>query len=228
MTRLPGIAAIALIVLGGATASTAPGAAGGTPAPLGAATLSAPASSSAPPQMPTTPVPEPLRKAPQITVRDASVKPAPAALPGPARIRYPGINADIPARAVGVAPDGSMDIPEDAATAGWYRYSAAPSGESGNTIIAAHAGSVPTPRGPLYDLRASRVGQAIEIVDTTGATSRWKVAKVEQLRKETLDLGPYFTWTGERRLVLFTCGGRWDAQRQSYEDNIIVTAIPAG
>ncbi len=177
MDRLPGIAAVALMVLGGVTASAAPSTAGGAPAPIGAAILSAPVPSSVPPRMPTAPAPEPAPANPRITVRDASIKPAPAALPGPARIRYPGINADMPVTAVGVAFDGAMEVPADAAVAGWYRYSAAPSEKSGSTIIAAHAGSIPTPRGPLYDLRSSRVGQEIEIVDTKGARTLWKVTR---------------------------------------------------
>lgn len=228
MNRLPGIAAVALIVLGGATSSVSPSTAGGLLPPRGVATVSAPASSSLSPMKRTAPAPAPVQVLPEIQVKDASVKPAGKALPAPARIRYPAIKADMPASEVGIAEDGAMEVPDDAAIAGWYRYSAAPSDKSGSTIIAAHAGSIPTPRGPLYDLRESRAGQTIEIVDTKGATSLWKVADVEQLHKETLDLGPYFSDTGERKLVLFTCGGRWDKDRQSYDDNIIVTAIPAG
>ncbi|MDO5744501.1 MAG: class F sortase [Micrococcaceae bacterium] len=228
MNRLPGIAAVALIVLGGATSSVSPSAAGGPLAPMGVATASAPASSSLSPMQRTTPAPAPVQVLPEIQVKDARVKPVAQAPAAPARIRYRGIGADMPASAVGIARDGAMEVPDDAAIAGWYRYSAAPSQRSGSTIIAAHAGSIPTPRGPLYDLRASRAGQEIEIIDTRGAVTRWKVDAVQQLHKETLDLDPYFLDTGERKLVLFTCGGRWDAARQSYEDNIIVTAIPAG
>lgn len=227
MNRLPGIAAVALIVVGGATASAPPTTAGGPLPPPGAATLSVPASSPSP-QPRTTPAPEPVRVAPEVEVADASVAPAPKTFPAPARIHYPGIGANMPATAVGVAPDGSMEIPEDAAQAGWYRFSAAPTAPEGSTIIAAHAGSIPTPRGPLYDLRSSRAGQLIEIIDKAGAMTRWKVSTVEQSHKETLDLDPYFSETGERKLVLFTCGGRWDPARQSYDDNIIVTATRAG
>lgn len=228
MNRLPGIAAVALIVLGGATSSVSPSAAGGPLPPEGVASVSAPVSSTLAPKQRTTPAPAPVQVLPEVQVKGAALKPAAKALPAPARVRYPGIKADLPATEVGIAEDGAMEVPEDAAVAGWYRYSSAPSEESGSTIIAAHAGSIPTPRGPLYDLRDSRVGQSIEIVDTKGATTLWKVADVEQLHKETLDLGPYFSNTGERKLVLFTCGGRWDKERQSYDDNIIVTATPAG
>ena len=35
-----------------------------------------------------------------------------------------------------------------------------------------------------------------------------------------------FTRTGERRLVLVTCGGPFDARTERYRDNVIVTAVP--
>ncbi|GAA4374411.1 class F sortase [Paeniglutamicibacter cryotolerans] len=228
MNRLPGLAAVALIVVGGATSSASPTILGGPLVPHESVALSVSASSSPSPGLRTTPTPEPAGAPAGVVVHDSSAPAAQRSLPGPSRIRYPGIGADMRTIGVGVSPDGTMEIPDDAAVAGWYRYSAAPSEPTGNTIIAAHAGSIPTPRGPLYDLRSSRVGQSMEITDAMGATTNWKVTKVEQLHKTSLDLDPYFTGDGQRTLVLFTCGGRWDQKRQSYDDNIIVTAVPAG
>lgn len=228
MNRLPGIAAVALIVVGSATSSASLGSAGGLANSSVAATVSSPVPLAKLSQLPIAPAAEQEELPPKVDIRDASISPESPILPGPARIRYPAIKADMIATEVGVAEGGLMEIPEDAGIAGWYRYSAAPAEESGSTIIAAHAGSLSTPRGPLYDLRVSRVGQSIEIIDTKGAVTLWKVATVEQIHKETLDLTPYFSQTGVRKLVLFTCGGRWDSSRQSYDDNIIVTAVPAG
>lgn len=226
MNRLLGTTAVALIVVGGATASAPPTTTGGFLDSRGSAATSAPASSLPSPQSQTTPAPPPVRVAPEVMVRNASLR-APRQLPAPARIRYPGIGADMSTTDVGVADDATMEIPDDAAVAGWYRYSAAPAEASGSTIIAAHAGSIPTPRGPLYDLREARVGQLVEILDREGARTRWRVTRVERLLKKTLDLRPYFSRSGDRKMVLFTCGGRWDPARQSYDDNIIVTATPA-
>ena len=135
MNRLPGIAAVALIVLGGATSSVSPSTAGGLLPPRGVATVSAPASSSLSPMKRTAPAPAPVQVLPEIQVKDASVKPAGKALPAPARIRYPAIKADLPASEVGIAEDGAMEVPDDAAIAGWYRYSAAPSDKSGSTRL---------------------------------------------------------------------------------------------
>jgi hypothetical protein len=40
-------------------------------------------------------------------------------------------------------------------------------------------------------------------------------------------LSALFSHYGQPRLSLITCGGAFDANAHSYEDNIVVTAVPA-
>jgi sortase (surface protein transpeptidase) len=148
--------------------------------------------------------------------------------PAPVRLSYPRIHAEMPVVPTGVADDGQMEIPEDAGTAGWYRFGQAPADARGTTVIAAHAGSEQTPTGPLYALRGARTGDRVEVRDAAGTQRAYRVAAVEQRGKDGLDLTPYFTRDGAPRLVLVTCGGRWIAERGSYADNIIVVAEPLG
>nr|NLD40697.1 class F sortase [Actinomycetales bacterium] len=160
-----------------------------------------------------------------VEVRSADL-PAPTVVEPPVRVVYPAVGADMPVDPVGVAPDGQMEIPEDALVAGWYRFGAAPADEAGSVVVAAHSGSYITPRGPMYDLRDSRTGDRVEVHGSDGNVTEYEVIQVEQLGKVTIDFASYFDRSGERRLVLITCGGRWDAEAQSYDDNIIVTALP--
>lgn len=146
--------------------------------------------------------------------------------PEPVQVLYPGIDADIPVEPRGVASDGQMDIPDDAAQAAWYEYGKAPADEVGTTVISAHAGSEETPVGPLYALKDSRPGEEVTVLDEAGAAHHYEVTQVEQLGKDGLDFAPYFERTGEHRLVLITCGGQWIDERGSYADNIIVVAEP--
>ena len=37
-----------------------------------------------------------------------------------------------------------------------------------------------------------------------------------------------FSAAGDRRLVLITCGGPYDASRGGYQDNVVVVARPVG
>lgn len=163
---------------------------------------------------------------PQVPIQEARL-PETAVVVPPVLLEYAAIGASLPVDPVGVAPDGQMEIPEDANRAGWYRFGAGPADDGGSVVVAAHAGSFVTPRGPLYDLRDAEVGQTVTLTDASGGTSTWTVTAVEQLGKVTIDFSRYFDREGPRRLVLITCGGRWDADRQSYDDNIIVTAEPA-
>ena len=51
------------------------------------------------------------------------------------------------------------------------------------------------------------------------------MTSLRRVRKAALPTS-IFTRTGERRLVLVTCGGPFDAARRRYRDNVIVTALP--
>lgn len=224
MRRLLGTAAVAALLLAGCAAPAAQPVGRGWEAATSAAdgTTSGTSSRNDGERAPAYPAPTPVR---EVTIQEASLPEARDVI-APVRLDYGAIGASMPIDPVGVAPDGQMEIPEDALRAGWYRYAASPADDAGSVVVAAHAGSFVTPRGPLYDLRDARVGHTVELTDANGTTTTWSVTAVEQLGKVTIDFGRYFDRTGPRRLVLITCGGRWDAERQSYDDNIIVTAEP--
>ncbi|WP_218220274.1 class F sortase [Nesterenkonia sp. Act20] len=162
----------------------------------------------------------------EVQVRSAELGRAQEA-PEPVEVRYPGIDAELPVQPRGVASDGQMDIPDDAAQAAWYQYGKAPADDVGTTVISAHAGSEETPIGPLYALKDARPGEEITVLDESGEEHRYAVTEVEQLGKDGLDFAPYFDRAGQHRLVLITCGGQWIPERNSYADNIIVVAEPA-
>lgn len=143
----------------------------------------------------------------------------------PTELRYERLGIAVPVDAVGVA-DGQMEIPPDASRAGWYRFGPGLEANSGDIVIAAHAGSSITPRGPFYDLREADPGDEVTVTSSDGEDVRFEVVTVEQEAKTTLDMTDYFGRGGQPRLVLITCGGRWDEARDSYDDNIIVTAVP--
>lgn len=218
MRKLLGFSAVAALLLAGCADSTAQPAGPATATPTAA--VAAPATSE--PGV-STDRSEDRTALPEVEVRPADL-PAPRVVEPPVRLLYEAIGADMPVDQVGVAQDGQMEIPEDALRAGWYRFGAAPSDSEGTVVISAHAGSYITPRGPLYDLRSSEVGHRVQVELADGSTVTYEVTQVEQLGKVTIDFNQYFLRDGEQRLILITCGGRWDEAAQSYDDNIIVTA----
>lgn len=161
--------------------------------------------------------------APPIAIIDATAPIIPTSDSPPVQVRLPDLDIDVAVDPVGVGEGGQMEIPADAMRAGWYRYGPAP-GQAGAAVVAAHAGSLLTPRGPFFDLRDAEPGMAVEITLADASTAVFEVVEVEEHGKDGLDLEPYFDRSGEARLVLITCGGVWDEQAQSYLSNIIVSA----
>ncbi|CAM3568112.1 class F sortase [Occultella aeris] len=160
----------------------------------------------------------------RVPVIDATATRPVVPVVAPARIQMPALDIDMPVTAVGIAPDGQMEIPEDALVAGWYRFGPSAGAGSGAAVIAAHAGSYVTPVGPFHGLGDAAPGDAITVTLADGTAVQYQVESVERLAKDVIDLRPYFERAGDHRLVLITCGGRWDAERQSYDDNFVVTA----
>jgi hypothetical protein len=170
---------------------------------------------------PVTTIPD--RDVPDIPISDASVLAGPVEVERPVQVLVPDLGIDVPIDAVGVAADGQMEVPEDALRAGWYRFGPAP-GQAGAAVVAAHAGSYITPRGPFYELTRAEPGMRIEVRTADGIEQTFEVVEVEIVTKDGLDLNPYFDRGGEPRLVLITCGGDWDDSAQSYRSNVIVSA----
>lgn len=197
--------------------------------PSGAGTApetSSPTQSEADPDAETA-VAAPSASVPPVQIASASGAPSAGQRPAaPVSVQYPRLGAELPITPTGVATDGQMEIPVDAAEAGWYRYGTAPGAGTGSAVIAAHAGSEETPEGPLYAIREAEPGDEVTVTDEEGAVHAYEVTSVEQLGKEGLDFTPYFARSGPERLVLITCGGQWLPENRSYADNIIVVAVP--
>ena len=72
-----------------------------------------------------------------------SAEPRPPALApqfdggAPTRIRIPSIDVDAPMIKLGYASDGTLDIPYDAVSVGWYSITPPP-GRPGNSLLGAH------------------------------------------------------------------------------------------
>ena len=147
----------------------------------------------------------------------------------PLAVRIPAIQVDATTVPVGLEVDGSMEIPSNVATIGWYEPAeglGVRPGQTGTAVLAGHVDSRTQGAGAFYDLRDLSVGDRIEIVHEDGTTSTWRVTQVTQYRKDELPLEEVFVWTGPPRLALITCGGAFDWTARSYTDNLVVYAEP--
>ena len=160
-----------------------------------------------------------------VPVRPAQDVPAPAP-PAPTRVVVADVGIDLPVEPTGVDPEGRMALPGSGDVAAWYRFGPAPASAAGATLVAAHVDD-PTGVGPFARLADVTAGTRIDVVDAAGTSYTYTVTDVRSVAKPEVPLDELFDRDGERRLVLVTCGGRWDGERRSYSDNVVVTAAPA-
>ncbi|MHA3704458.1 class F sortase [Jatrophihabitans sp. YIM 134969] len=151
---------------------------------------------------------------------------APAAVTVPVRLRVPSLAIDAPVDTVGLDADGAMELPEQVDRVGWYRYGASPASTQGATVIAGHVDDAVQGEGAMFDLREAEVGDPVQLTAEDGTVLTYRVASREEFDKRGVPLDALFSSTGPARLVLITCGGEFDRAARSYEDNIVVTALP--
>ena len=140
----------------------------------------------------------------------------------PTRITIPAIDVDAPMITLGFASDGSLDIPYDAVSVGWYTVTPPP-GQPGNSLLGAHVDW----RGELavfWRLRDLQSGDLIYI-------ERGEQTLVYRVRESfsvafTANVGDVLRSTpGESSVTLFTCGGTFNRSRGEYDERLIVHAV---
>ena len=152
--------------------------------------------------------------------------PAPADRgPIPVSIDLPTLGvSDAPVTDVGVEDNGDMEIP-GASEVGWYRFGPSP-GETGSAVLAAHI-AYNGVDGVFRDLTEMRRGDRFAVNLSDGSSREFVVFGLRQWSKLDIPLEDLFARDGTPRLVLITCGGTFNRALDSYDDNVVVIAIPA-
>ena len=143
----------------------------------------------------------------------------------PVRLQIPAIDVSTPLVKLGRLPDGSLEVPKDWDTAGWYDKGPRP-GQPGPAVILGHVDSRTGP-AVFYQLRALRPGDTVRVGLADGRVLVFRVQRVQRYPKDEFPTeAVYFpTLNGELRLI--TCGGEFDYAARSYRDNIVVYATLA-
>jgi len=155
-----------------------------------------------------------------------------AATPGPASTGTVPVAVALPARGVsarvvptGTGADGALVIPDPPTTVGWWAPGALAGAATGTTVLAGHVDSAVVGIGTFAVLRGIGVGERVELRGADGRTLAYRVVARRQLGKADLP-ADLFARDGPPRLVLVTCGGRFDRTIRHYTDNVIVYAEP--
>ncbi|TKV60398.1 class F sortase [Nakamurella flava] len=152
----------------------------------------------------------------------------PLSLPdsAPVSLSVPAIGVSSPLSTLGRNPDGTVEVPsldDPDAGAGWFRDSPEP-GALGPAIILGHVDSRRFGPGVFYDLKKLQAGDAIEISRADGSVAVFTVDSVEDVPKAQFPTQRVYGNLDHAGLRLITCGGVFDSDAGSYEDNIIAFA----
>lgn len=151
--------------------------------------------------------------------------PRPLARSVPVRLEIPGIGVDTPVIRLGLAKDGSVQVPpiEKNAPAGWYQGSPTP-GQIGPSVILAHVTVGQYGDGVFLHLSRLKRGDHILARLQDGASADFTVDKVQTVAKSSFPTDAVYGNVSHPALRLITCGGPRIGGGGGYRDNVVVYA----
>lgn len=123
---------------------------------------------------------------------------------------------------LGLAGDGSLQVPQDAITTGWFTGGPTP-GETGPAVLAGHVDYKKVP-GIFVRLKDLKPGDEALVNREDGTTAVFTVYSVERHPKVSFPTDKVYGDTTEPELRLITCGGDFDSSTGNYLDNVIAYA----
>ncbi|MET4927022.1 class F sortase [Streptomyces sp. PSRA5] len=141
----------------------------------------------------------------------------------PVGLRIPAIGVDTPVMRLGLASDGTMQVPPITAhdRAGWYRHSPTP-GQTGPSVIIGHVTVGTYGDGVFRHLSRLRPGDPITARLENGTAAVFAVSSVRKIAKADFPADDVYGDVDRPELRLITCGGRRTGD--GYVDNVIVFA----
>jgi LPXTG-site transpeptidase (sortase) family protein len=140
----------------------------------------------------------------------------------PRWIRIPAIGVSAPVVALGLNPDGTLEVPRSWDATGWYTGGPEP-GERGPAVIAGHVDST-SGAAVFYRLGQLRPGAMVHIRRADRSVVEFRVHGVERWPKDHFPTRRVYHPTARSTLRLITCGGAFDGAAGHYLDNVIVYA----
>jgi sortase (surface protein transpeptidase) len=180
------------------------------------------------------PAPEPPRSAPPALSAPPATAPAPGKagealtrgplLPTsvPTRVAIPALHVNVALATLGRQADGSMQVPADGHTVGWYKLAPTP-GSLGPAVLAGHVDFKGKP-GSFARISTLHRGDQIAVTRQDGTTAKFAVTAVDRYAKDQFPSAAVYGPIDHAGLRLITCGGPFDSGTGHYVDNIVVYA----
>jgi LPXTG-site transpeptidase (sortase) family protein len=141
----------------------------------------------------------------------------------PVRLEIPAIGVDTPVMRLGLAADGTVQVPpiEANSPAGWYKYSPTP-GQVGPSVLLAHVTVGAYGDGVFRHLARLRQGDRIVARLENGTAAEFAVSTVRTVAKAHFPAKAVYGDVDRPELRLITCGG--PRTGDGYRDNVVVFA----
>lgn len=135
------------------------------------------------------------------------------------------VDLDAHVTPVGVTKRGDIAVPDDPATAGWYRYGPAPGSAEGSAVLVGHVDTDSGDLGEFAALYDVRRGQRVEVRRTGAPPVHYRIVSRVTVPKDELPSSA-FGRSGAPVLTLITCAPPYVPERGGYLSNLVVTAEP--
>ncbi|MFF0093256.1 class F sortase [Streptomyces canus] len=141
----------------------------------------------------------------------------------PVRLRIPALGVDTPVMRLGLASDGTVQVPPitDHDQAGWYEHSPTP-GQTGPSVMLGHVTVGAYGDGVFHGLSRLRRGEKIVARLENGTEAEFTVTSLRTVAKADFPADDVYGNVDRPELRLITCGGPKD--ETGYLDNVIVFA----
>ncbi len=145
----------------------------------------------------------------------------------PVRLQLPSLGVSARIVPVSVGSAGDLAVPDNPDVLGWWRSGARPGDGRGSVVIDGHIDSATQGLGVFARLQELEPGDPVLTESASGVLRRYWVTGRRQYAKASLPADEIFSQVVRERLVLISCGGRFDEDKGSYSDNVVVFAVPA-
>jgi hypothetical protein len=158
----------------------------------------------------------------------------------PRRLLVPALGVDAAFERIGLDRRGTRDAsgrlplgnPSDRTRAGWYAEGPRPGSGRGTVLTNGHTYRNGSAIFREDFARRVALGQVIEIRQDNGSlcsyriTQVWREIDAARDYPELVVSQHLYDFSGPERLLLATCGGRWDDDADTYEDITVLLAAP--
>jgi hypothetical protein len=143
----------------------------------------------------------------------------------PVHLSIPAIGVSTTVQQLGLASDGSVQVPPLGrdSHAGWYEGSPTP-GQIGPSILLGHIDSAEYGPGVFFKLGELRQRDLVSVTRADHTVAVFEIERVVEYPKAHFPTFAVYGNLDHAGLRLITCGGRFDPDAKSYEDNIVVYA----